>query len=72
MKSDLDSVIPGTVLGSVAAVEKKKTSVFYPGASVTELGETDNNIRQEEATATHSSILAWKSHGQKNLVGYSS
>ena len=39
---------------------------------MTELGETDNNIRQEEATATHSSILAWKSHGQKNLVGYSS
>ena len=21
--------------------------------------------------ATHSSILAWKSHGQRNLVGYS-
>ena len=25
----------------------------------------------EEGMATHSIILAWKSHGQKNLVGYS-
>ena len=26
----------------------------------------------EKELATHSSILAWKSHGQKSLVGYSS
>ena len=26
----------------------------------------------EEGTATHSSILAWESHGQRSLVGYSS
>ena len=25
----------------------------------------------EEAMATHSSILAWKSHGQRSLEGYS-
>ena len=25
----------------------------------------------EEETATHSSILAWESHGQKSLKGYS-
>ena len=25
----------------------------------------------EEKTATHSSILAWKSQGQRSLVGYS-
>ena len=25
----------------------------------------------EEEIATHSSILAWKSHGQRSLTGYS-
>ena len=25
----------------------------------------------EKEMATHSSILAWKSHGQRNLAGYS-
>ena len=25
----------------------------------------------EEGTATHSSMLAWRSHGQRSLVGYS-
>ena len=25
----------------------------------------------EEGMATHSSILAWRTHGQRNLVGYS-
>ena len=25
----------------------------------------------EKGTATHSSILAWRIHGQRNLVGYS-
>ena len=25
----------------------------------------------EEAMATHSSILAWKTHGQRSLAGYS-
>ena len=25
----------------------------------------------EKETATHSSILAWKSHGQRRLAGYS-
>ena len=25
----------------------------------------------EKETATHSSILAWESHGQRSLVGYS-
>ena len=25
----------------------------------------------EEGTATHSSVLAWRSHGQRSLGGYS-
>jgi len=28
-------------------------------------------IDKEEGLATHSSILTWKSHGQRNLAGYS-
>ena len=33
------------------------------------LGWEDN---LEEGMATHSSILAWESHGQRGLMGYSS
>ena len=32
---------------------------------------THYNIKLEKEMATHSSILAWKSHGQKSLAGYS-
>ena len=35
---------------------------------VQSLGEEDP---LEKETATHSSILAWKTHGQRSLVGYS-
>ena len=35
---------------------------------VQSLGQEDT---LEEEMATHSSILAWKSHGQRSLVGYS-
>ena len=38
-------------------------------AWVQSLGQEDS---LEEGTATHSSILAWESHGQRSLVGYSS
>ena len=30
----------------------------------------DQDDLLEEETATHSSILPWKSHGQRSLVGY--
>ena len=33
------------------------------------LGQEDS---LKEEMATHSSILAWESHGQRSLVGYSS
>ena len=32
---------------------------------------THYNIKLEKEMATHSSILAWKPHGQKSLAGYS-
>ena len=35
---------------------------------VQSLGQEDP---QEKETATHSSILAWRIHGQRSLVGYS-
>ena len=34
---------------------------------VQSLGQEDS---LEEGTATHSSILAWESHGQRSLMGY--
>ena len=39
------------------------------GTWVQSLGQEDP---LEEEMATHSSILAWKFHGQKSLAGYSS
>ena len=36
-------------------------------AWVQSLGQEDS---LEEGTATHSSILAWESHGQRSLMGY--
>ena len=35
---------------------------------VQSLGQEDT---LEECTETHSSILAWRYHGQRNLMGYS-
>ena len=34
-------------------------------------GDVGREDPQEKEMATHSSILAGKSHGQRNLVGYS-
>ena len=38
---------------------------------MTNLGSILKSRDMEKEMATHSSILAWKSHGQRNLVGYS-
>ena len=35
------------------------------------LWDLDQEDPLEKEIATHSSILAWKSHGQRRLVGYS-
>ena len=49
-----------------------------PPASVGDAGDGDTGSipesgrPPEEEMATHSSILAWKSHRQRSLVGYSS
>ena len=40
----------------------------YPNGKVRSLSREDP---LEKETATHSSILAWKIHGQRSLVGYS-
>ena len=45
-----------------------KESVCNAGGKVWSLGRKDP---LEKEMATHSSILAWKSHGQRSLVGYS-
>ena len=55
----------------------------FPGGSVAKnLSANAGDIREagsipgsgdplEEGMATHSSILAWRAHGQRSLVGYS-
>ena len=48
----------------------------FPGDSVVKNlpaneGDVGREDPQEKEMATHSSILAGKSHGQRNLVGYS-
>ena len=40
---------------------KKKNAVSTPGSGTS----------LEEGMATHSSILAWRIHGQRSLAGYS-
>ena len=45
-----------------------KESACQPGDMGQSLGEEDP---LEKEVATHSSILAWESHGQRCLVGYS-
>ena len=37
----------------------------------TQVRSLDQEDSLEEGIATHSSILAWRIHGQKSLVGYS-
>ena len=37
----------------------------------TQVQPLDWEASMEEEMATHSNILAWKSHGQRSLVGYS-
>ena len=58
LRNKLDSLVAQTV--------KRLTSM--PETQVQSLGR-ENPLEKE--MATHSSILAWKSHGQRNLVGYS-
>ena len=45
-----------------------KAPAYNAGDSVQSLGQED---LLEKEMATHSSILAWKIHGQQSLVGYS-
>ena len=37
----------------------------------TQVGSLSQEDPLEEEMATHSSILAWRSHGQRSLAGYS-
>ena len=45
--------------------------VKNPSANARDIRDEGWEDPLEESTATHSSILAWKSHGQRSLVGYS-
>ena len=58
LRNKLDSLVAQTV----------KRLPAMPETQVQSLGR-ENPLEKE--MATHSSILAWKSHGQRNLVGYS-
>ena len=42
-----------------------------PAIQETQVGSLDWEDPLEKGMATHSSILAWKSHGQRRLAGYS-
>jgi len=42
-----------------------------PEMQETQVGSLDQEDALEKRMATHSSILAWKCYGQRNLVGYS-
>ena len=69
----------------VLGVEEANLGFFmirtgFPGGSVVKnqpasAGTWVRSLRQEDplekGMATHSSILAWESHGQRSLVGYS-
>ena len=47
--------------------------VKNPPANAGDVGLIPGSERSpEEGNGTHSSILVWKSHGQRNLVGYKS
>ena len=50
------------------AVKGLPASAGAAGGPGSVLGQEDP---REESTATHSSILAWESHGQRSLAGYS-
>ena len=54
------------MIDSVAQMVKRLPAMWE--TLVRSLGWEDS---LEKAMATHSSTLAWKSHGQRSLVGYS-
>ena len=48
-----------------------QTVEHLPAMQETQVGSLGREDALEKGMATHSSVLAWKSHGQRNLVGYS-
>ena len=49
----------------------KESACQYKEMQETQVQSLDLEDPLEEEMATHPSILAWKSHGQKILLGYS-
>ena len=50
---------------------KKKKKKNLPARPETQVGSLNWKDPLEKEMATHSSILAWKCHGQRSLVVYS-
>ena len=48
----------------------KESACQYKEMQETQVQSLDLEDPLEEEMATHPSILAWKSHGQRNLTGY--
>ena len=48
-----------------------QTGKNLPAVQETQVQSLGQEDPLEKEMATHSSILAWESHGQKNLAGYS-
>ena len=61
--------------GSVLKNPPAKKVTWVRSLEGSHIGKIKGFPRREESLekemATHSSILAWKSHGQRSLVGYS-
>ena len=55
------------MVGSLVAQSIKNTLALQE----TQVRSLDPEDHLKKEKATHSSILAWKSHGQRSVVGYS-
>ena len=55
----------------VAPIVKASALKCLPTTRETQVPSLGQEDPLEKEMATHCSILAWKSHGQRNLVGYS-
>ena len=62
-KIQIHQAFPGGLDGEESACSVADWSLMTPGSSL--------EGPLEKGMATHSSILAWKSHGQRSLAGYS-
>ena len=56
------------MLGASLVAQMVKNLPAMQGTQVQSLGQEDS---LEKGMATHSSVLVWKSHGRRNLAGYS-